>query len=153
MARRGSDTRALVLAAVGAVAAGLLVALALWAATGRGGSPTEYQPFDAGVAAGIKADLKDGGPYYVADPFGGDRSILFALEDGELVALSITRPGTDDCTVRWRDSRGGFEDCDGNLLESNQLARYATAIGTEGVQKGALLVDLRELLPAPEPLN
>ena len=42
---------------------------------------------------------------------------------------------------------------DVNIGFANQLARYATAIGTEGVQKGALLVDLRELLPAPEPLN
>ncbi len=129
------------------------MAVALWAVTGRGGSPTKYAPFDAGVATGIKADLKDGGPYYVADPFGGNRSILFALENGEVVALSITKPGTDNCTMRWKGQRGAFEDCDGNLLQSTQLARYATSVGTEGVQKGELLVDLRELLPPTNPLS
>lgn len=150
MATRRSDTTVLLAAAGGVLAAGLLVAVLLWTLTGRGGSPSEYEPFDAGVAAGIARDLEEGGPYYVADPFGGDRSILFALEDGEVVALSIVKPGTEDCVVRWRASRGGFEDCDGNLLRSTQLARYRTRIATEGDLRGELLVDLRTLDPPPE---
>ena len=33
------------------------------------------------------------GPFFVADPFGGDRSILLAIEDGQVVALSDIKPG------------------------------------------------------------
>ena len=147
-ASRRSDARALIVAAAAVTGAGLLVAVLILVATGRGGSPREDVPLDLGVAAGITQELRDGGPYYVANPFGG-RGIILALEDGEIVALSITRPGTDDCTVRWRDSKDGFQDCDGNVLQSTDLARYATRVETEGDQRGELLVDLRQLLPAP----
>jgi hypothetical protein len=144
-----SDAKLLVVAALGVIAAGLLVAGVLLFATSRAGSPTKYQPFDAGVAASIHSDLKDGGPFFVPDPFGGDRSILLALEDGKIVALSDVKPGTKDCRVRWRGSINSFVDCKDQKLKSTDLARYTSDIGQVGTDKGELFIDLRHREPAP----
>jgi hypothetical protein len=146
-----SDAKLLLVAAGAVVLAGVLVAAVLLLATGRASSPTKYVPFDAGVASSIKNELKDGGPYCVADPFGGDRTILLAIEDGEVVALSDIRPGTEDCRIRWRGSIDSFVDCDDERLDSTQLDRYRTEIGVTGPSKGELLIDLRHREPAPAP--
>ena len=146
-----SDTKLLLVATGGVIAAGLLVAAVLLLATSRAGSPTKPGPFDAGVAASIHRELKSGGPYFVPDPFGGNRSILLALEDHEIVALSDTLPGTKDCRVKWKGSVNSFVDCHGDKLKSTELARYRAEIGITGNQKGELLVDLRHRDPAPAP--
>ena len=138
-----SDAKLLLLAAGGVIVAGLLVAAVLLLATSRASSPTKYQPFDAGVASSIKKDLKHGGPFFVADPFGGDRSILLAIEDGQVVALSDIKPGTKDCRVRWRGSIDSFVDCNDHKLRSTDMARYESDIGQIGAAKGELLIDLR----------
>ncbi len=87
------------------------------------------------------------------DPFGGDRSILLALEDGKVVALSDVKPGTKDCRIRWRGSINSFVDCNDNKLKSTDLARYQSEVGQIGDQKGELLVDLRRREPAPAPAS
>jgi len=144
-----SDAKLLIVATGGVVVAGLLVAAVLLLATGRASSPTKYVPFDAGVAASIKSELKEGGPYFYADPFGGDRSILLAIEDGKIVALSDVRPGTKACRIRWRGSIDSFVDCNDEKLTSRELARYRTDVSTFGKSKGELFIDLRNLEPAP----
>lgn len=149
MAVSRSDAKLLLVATGAVVLAGLLVAAVLLLATSRASSPTKYQPFDAGVAKSIKKDLKDGGPYFVPDPFGGDRSILLAIEDGNVVALSDITPGTKDCRVRWKGSINSFVDCHDDKLKSTDLARYRTEIGLTGAAKGELLIDLRHKDPAP----
>lgn len=149
MALARSDAKILLVAAGAVIAAGLLVAAVLLLATGRASSPTRYEPFDAGVAAAIRKDLKDGGPYFVPDPFGGDRSILLALEDGEVVALSDVVPGTKDCRVRWRGSINSFVDCHDDKIRSTELARYESEVGKIGANKGELFIDLRRRQPAP----
>jgi hypothetical protein len=144
-----SDAKLLVVATGAIVLAGLLVAAVLLLATGRASSPTRYQPFPAGVASSIKSELKDGGPYFFPDPFGGNRNILLAIEGGKVVALSDILPGTKDCRVRWRGSIDSFVDCHDDKLESNQLDRYRTEIGLTGANKDELLIDLRHREPAP----
>ena len=144
-----SDAQLLLVAAGSVVLAGLLVAAVLLLATGRASSPTRYVPFDAGVASSIKQELKDGGPYFVADPFGGDRTILLAIEGGKVVALSDILPGTTSCRVRWRGSLDSFVDCHDDKLRSTQMARYRTEIGLLGANKGELLIDLRHREPPP----
>ena len=101
------------------------------------------------AVASIKKDLKSGGPYFVADPFGGDRSILLAIESGQVVALSDIKPGTKDCRVRWRGSIDSFVDCKDRKLQSTDLARYQSEVAEIGAQKGELLIDLRHRLAAP----
>ncbi len=140
----------LVLFAAGAVVlAGVLMAAVLLFATSRTDGPRRYQPFEAGNAADLKRQLREGGPFFVADPFGGHRSILFGLEDGEVVALSNVAPGTKECTIRWRGSIDRFVDCEGTRLESTDLDRWGTSIPETGPRKGLLLVDLREKIDAP----
>lgn len=149
VALQRSDAKLLLLAAGGVIVAGLLVAAVLLLATGRASSPTKYVAFPAGDATAIRNDLKKGGPFFFPDPFGGDRNILLALEDGEIVALSDIKPGTKDCRVRWRGSIDSFVDCHDEKLRSTDLARYQSEIGLVGANKGELLVDLRHREPAP----
>lgn len=144
-----SDAKLLIVATGAVVLAGVLVAAVLLLATGRASSPTKYQPFDAGVASSIKQQLKDGGPYFVPDPFGGNRNILLALESGTVVALSDIVPGSKDCRVRWRGSINSFVDCHDDKLKSTDLERYRTEIGLSGASKGELLIDLRHREAAP----
>jgi hypothetical protein len=146
-----SDTRLLLTATAAVVAAGVIVAVVLLFATGRSNSPTKYKPFAAGPAKAIKQQLEDGGPYYVPDPFGGNKSILFALESGQVVALSNILPGTTDCTMRWKGSVNRFQDCHGDRFTSVQLDRFKATIDQSGSGKGLLFVDLRKKLPAPSP--
>jgi hypothetical protein len=145
-----SDAKLLIVATGSVVLAGLLVAAVLLLATGRSSSPTTYQPFDAGVASSIKKELKDGGPYFVPDPFGGNRNILLALEGGQVVALSDIVPGSKECRVRWRGSINSFVDCHDDKIKSTELNRYRTEIGLSGASKGELLIDLRHREPAPQ---
>ncbi len=146
-----SDAKILLVATGSVILAGLLVAAVLLLATSRSSSPTKYAPFPAGVAQSIKSQLKEGGPYFFPDPFGGDRNILLAIEEGHVVALSDILPNTTSCRVRWRGSINAFEDCHGDKLKSGELARYRTEIGLVGANKGELLIDLRHREPAPEP--
>jgi hypothetical protein len=143
------DRPIIVVATLGVVLAGLLVAVVLLLATGRGGSPTRYEPFEAGAAKDIERSLKEGGPFYVPDPFGGNRSILFALEDGEVVALSNVVPNTDDCRVNIKNEGKAFVDCNGDRLRTDELARFPTTIRPSTNGTDILYVDLRTKEPAP----
>ena len=144
-----SDTKLLLAAAGAVILAGVLVAAVLLLASSRASSPTKYQAFPAGSATAIRNDLKDGGPFFFPDPFGGDRNILLALEGGKVVALSDIKPGTKDCRVRWRGSINSFVDCHDDKVRSAELARYQSEVGELGADKGQLLIDLRRREPAP----
>jgi hypothetical protein len=144
-----SDTRLLLGATLAVLVAGVLVAVVLLFATGQGGSPKTYRPFAAGLASAVKQDLRDGGPYYYPDPFGGQHSILFALEDGKIVALATQLPGTDDCIVKWKAPLERFVDCHGDRHVSQELDRYESYVDPAGENKGILFVDLRHKIPAP----
>jgi hypothetical protein len=146
-ARRG-DVKPLIFAAIGAIAIGAVVAGLIVYAT-RGRQPTKLAPFPAGLEQSIRNDVRQGGPVYYPDPFGGHRSIWFALEHDQLVALAGRTWERADCTVRWRGSLDAFVDCDGNRLTSEQLPRYPSSVPTTGADKGAVLVDVRRLLPPP----
>ena len=146
-----SDARLLLTATAAVVAAGVIVAVVLLFATGRSDSPTKYKPFSAGPAKAIKQQLKDGGPFYVPDPFGGNKSILFALENGQVVALSSITPGTTNCSVRWKGSVNRFQDCHGDRFTSEQLDRFEATVDETGSGKGLLFVNLRKKLAAPNP--
>ena len=145
------DARILLVATGAVVLAGILVAAVLLLATSRGGSPSKYQPFVAGDAGAIRQELKDGGPYFFPDPFGGNRNLLLALEHGQVVALATLLPNTTDCQVKWKGSVNHFVDCHGDRLDSTALDRYQVRVGESGSTKGLLLIDPRKRLPAPSP--
>jgi hypothetical protein len=143
------DTRLLIIAGACALGAGLALAALILFATSQGGSPSRYRPFNAGLASDIETKVKQGGPYFTPDPFGGSRTVMWAVEHGKVVALSITLPGTKDCAVRWKGRIDSFVDCHGNRVRSEQLDRFPSTVSTASDTKGALLVDLRRLEPPP----
>lgn len=149
--RRRGETRLLVVTGVLLAAAGLLIGALIFVVSRQGGSPHTYRPFNAGVAVDLARTVREDGPILFPDPFGGDKSTYLALEHGHLVALEITVPGTRDCGVKWRDPAHRFVDCHGDNLTSEDLARYETTVSTAKSTKGALLIDLRRLLPPPAP--
>jgi hypothetical protein len=144
-----SDTRLLLTATAAVVLAGVVVAVVLLFASGRSSSPKQYAPFRAGPEKEIARELREGGPFFFPDPFGGDKSVLFALEDGRVVALSNVLPGTRSCVLRWRGSIDRFEDCRGGRHTSTELDRFRTAVDAAGPDKGILKIDLRRKIAAP----
>jgi hypothetical protein len=148
---RRSDVKPLIIAAVAAIAMGLVVAALIWVATNRSRGPKKYTPFAAGLERSIRGDVTRGGPVFYTDPYGGYRGILFALEQDRLVALASHTWNANSCTVRWRGSIHHFVDCNGTRLTSEQLPRYPYTIPPAGAAKGAVLVDIRSVLPPPAP--
>jgi hypothetical protein len=51
--------------------------------------------------------------------------------------------------VIWRGSRDRFEDCDGERIRMDQLARYPVDIPERGPNKGQFLVNLSGNIPPP----
>ena len=146
-----SDTRLLIGAGAAAVLGGVLVAVVLLLATSRADSPKKYRPFPAGPETQLRSELRKGGPFYYPDAFGGKRSILFALEGDQVVALMTHTPGDEECRVRWRGSVDSFVDCRGTRLRSDQVGRYQTTISTQRGTGDVVVVDLRKELPPPAP--
>jgi len=146
-----TDTRLLIGAGIAAIAAGLLVAAVLLFATSRADQPKKYRPFPAGPDKQLRSDLRDGGPFYYPDAFGGKRSILFALEDDKVVALMTHTPGDEECRVKWRGSINSFVDCRGNKLRSVQVGRYETTVQQRSGVGPVVVVDLRKESPPPAP--
>jgi hypothetical protein len=145
---RRADTKPLIFAAIGALVIGAIVAGLIVVAT-RGKQPTKVAPFPAGLERSIRADVREGGPVYFPDPFGGRRSVWFVFEQNRLIALAGRTWQRASCTVRWRGSINRFVDCNGNRLTSDELPRYPSSVPTTGPNKGAVLVDVRSLLPPP----
>jgi hypothetical protein len=145
------DGKIIALATGAVIAAGLAIALVLLVATGRERSQAKAGPFPAGLASAVRANLKEGGPYFFPDPFGGDRNMMLALEGGKIVALSNIVPNSKTCAVRWKGRIDSFVDCHGDKLKSTELARFALSIPRQGDFEGELLIDPRELVPAPNP--
>ena len=83
------------------------------------------------------------------DPFGGDRNILFALEDGQVVALSNVVPNTKHCVVNVKNEGKSFVDCNGDKLETAELARFVTSTKPSSNGTVLLYVDLRKKEPPP----
>lgn len=148
-----SDTRLLVGAGAAAVLGGVLIAVVLLLATSRADQPKTYRPFAAGPETQLRSELRQGGPFYYPDAFGGKRSILFALEGDQVVALMTHTPGDSGCRVRWRGSVNSFVDCRGDRLRSDQLGRYETTIKNDADAGRIVVVDLRHELPPTAPAS
>lgn len=145
------DVKIIALASGAVILAGLVVAAVILIGTGRESAQKKAGAFPAGLASAVRSDLKDGGPYFFPDPFGGDKNMMLALEDGKIVALATLLPNSKTCQVKWKDSQKAFVDCHGDKLESTELSRYPSSVARSGNLKGILLIDPRELLPPPNP--
>ena len=144
------DARLLIVAGALAVVGGLVVAAVLLIATGGRSGPAEYRPFAAGPEFDLRRELRKGGPFYVPDPFGGNRSILWSLEDDQVVPLAVHTAGDRTCRVIWRGRVDSFEDCDDNRLTSDEIPRYRSRVPASGANEGIVLVDLARPPPPAE---
>jgi len=132
---------------------GIAVAGLLFLATGgTEGTPTDRRPVFLGLQPELRDKIEEGGPLYFASPF-GDNGFWLDLEDGQLVALDIVRPGTEHCIAKWRDPRQAYVDCDDQDLTSRDLDRFEVIIGKldarDDAPTDAVYVDLRRREPAP----
>ena len=145
------DLRLLLISGAAVVLAGLFVGALLLVSTDRqgGGTPDEPEPFKAGRAEDIEESLREEGPYYYADPFGGDDSIVFALEDGEVVPLAVNQSDMRDCSVKWKAQLEKFV-CGDERFDSTDLERFEATVPAAGDDEGVLIIDVRTRLPAPE---
>jgi hypothetical protein len=146
------DDRRVLLFAGGLVAlAGLAVAALLFLATGgTQDTPSGNKPLFLGLERELVAKIKEGGPLYFASPF-GENGFWLDLEDGQIVALDIVKPGTQNCKVKWRDPRGAYVDCDDQDLQVGDLNRFEVTVGKlqKNAPVDAVYVDLRVSEPAP----
>jgi hypothetical protein len=145
-----ADRRILVFAGVLVVFAGVAIALVLFFATGTQDTASSKAPLFLGIDRELHKKIEEGGPLYFASPF-GENGFWLDLEDDQLVALSLVKPGTKDCIVKWRDPRKAYVDCDDNDLQAPDLDRFKITIGSlqEGAPKDAVYVNLRQRSPAP----
>jgi hypothetical protein len=139
-----------IVATLGVLVLGLVIAAGILLITGRAKTPTLEGPVKFGFASSLREKAKTGGPFAYAGNRGDD-GFWVAIEDGELVALKIRKPGTNDCNVVWRGSRDTFVDCNGDPIRMDQLARYPTQIPKQGDNKGIFLVNLSGTIPPPAP--
>ena len=145
------DRRVLVFAGVLVAFAGIAVGLLLFFATGgTQDTPSSKEPLFLGIHRELVKKIEEGGPLYFASPF-GENGFWLDVEDGQLVALDIVKPGTTDCIVKWRDPRKAYVDCDDQDLQSADLDRFQVSTGSlqTGAPKNAVYVNLRVREPAP----
>jgi hypothetical protein len=146
-----ADRRVLVFAGVLVAFAGIAVGLLIFFATGgTEDTPSSNDPLFLGIERELLGKIDEGGPLYFASPF-GENGFWLDVEDGDLVALSLVKPGTTDCIVKWRDPRKAYVDCDDNDLQAVDLDRFEVTIGSlqKGAPKDAVYVNLRASTPAP----
>jgi hypothetical protein len=148
MSSRKGDTRVIVLATLGVLVLGLVIAASILLITGRAKNPAIKGSIPFGIARSLKEKAKEGGPFAFAGDT-GDSGFWIAIEDGNLVALKIQKPGTKDCNVIWRGSKNTFVDCHGRPIRIDQLARYPTKVPKKGPDKGILIVNLNGTIPPP----
>lgn len=146
-----SDRRLLLVTGSLVVLAALLVGTLLFLATGGAqGTPTR-KPVYIGLESELRRSINTGGPLYFAHPFGGT-GFWLAIDKGQLVALVARRPGTSDCTVKWRLTRHAYVDCHGTSLSTAQLDRYSLEYPRFGPEQGGVVIDFRHVAPAPQPV-
>ena len=121
----------------------------LWVATARDSDLTG--PIYIGTQRALARNIVEESPRYYAHPDGGD-GFWLDVEDGQLVALVIDRPGEKNCVVKWKEQQDAYVDCNGDELQSTQLDRYQLTVGPRnGSPKNSVYVNLskRKITPAP----
>ncbi|HZP27907.1 MAG TPA: hypothetical protein VFC99_03055 [Acidimicrobiia bacterium] len=144
-----SDRRILVIAFAMVAAAGVLIAAALFFATGGGkGDPKQTGPLYLGLASDLRSAINKGSPLYFANPFGGN-GFWLDRQAGRFVALDLVLPNTHDCEVRWKGRVDSYVDCHGDKVGIDDLDRFAVRLAPSGNSGQSVYVDLRKRIPAP----
>jgi hypothetical protein len=144
-----SDRRVLVIAVAMVFFAGLLVAAALFFATGgSNGTPKQTGPLYLGLTSELRSEIHQGSPLYFANPFGGN-GFWLDIVDHKFVVLDLVLPNTKSCTVEWKGRENSYVDCHGDKVGVADLARFKVTLAPSGKSGQSLYVDLRKRIPAP----
>jgi hypothetical protein len=133
------------------IAALFFVSVLVFATGGSTPSKKNTGPLYLGNASGLreKLDEGEGSPLYFANPFGGP-GFWLDREHGEFVALDVRVPNSKTCNVKWIGrNTNAYVDCNGDHLQSEELARYPIEVGQKGERKGSVFVDLKHVEPPP----
>jgi hypothetical protein len=139
VASRSSDIKLIVVATVGVLIAGFLIAGAALVAT-RGKGSLVCPELNIGAAADIRKTLESGGPTFTTG--GAGCGFWLALVDNDIVAYKADQP--DGCTLKLK--RDHWE-CGGVTVPEATLAQYPVNIRTVS-NIDAVFVDLRPPLAA-----
>jgi hypothetical protein len=143
-----SDRRILVFAIALVAFAGILIAAALFFATGGGkGDPKQTGPLYLGLASDLRGQIDKGSPLYFANPFGGN-GFWLDRRQGQFVALDLVLPSTHDCQVKWKGRRNSYVDCHGDKVTIADLDQYKVTLRKAGNSGQSVYVDLRKRIPA-----
>jgi hypothetical protein len=143
-----SDRRILVFAIALVAFAGILIAAALFFATGGGkGDPKQTGPLYLGLASDLRSQIAKGSPLYFANPFGGN-GFWLDRQNGSFVALALVLPHTHDCEVKWKGRQDSYVDCHGDKVTIDDLDQYKVSFRNGGNSGRGLYVDLRRRIPA-----
>jgi hypothetical protein len=144
-----SDRRVLVIAVVMVAFAGVLVAAALFFATGgTKGDPAQTAPLYLGLGSELRSEIKLGSPLYFANPFGAN-GFWLDIEHNQFVALDLVLPDTKNCTVKWKGLQNSYVDCHGDKVGIDDLDRYKITQAASGKSGTSVYVDLRKVTAAP----
>jgi hypothetical protein len=146
------DRRLLLVTGSFVVLAALLVGALLFLATGGAQGTPQRQPVYIGLESDLRTTLNQGPRLYFAHPFGGT-GFWLDVQSGHLVALVARVPGTQSCTVAWKNLRRGYYDCRDRKLAAGQLDRYRLQFPKFGPEQGGVIVDFRHVDPAPLPVS
>jgi hypothetical protein len=133
------------------VVAAVLATGVLFLATGGGApDPDNDEPLFLGPARSIRENLREEGPLYTPDPFGGPGLWQDLDADGRIVVYSVIVPGSKDCVVKWLEGRKAYVDqCTNRPVAAETLDRFEVTVERNGDSpKGSVFVDLRRRIPA-----
>jgi len=146
------DRRLLLVTGSFVVLAAVLVGALLFLATGGAQGTPSRKPVYIGLETDLRHTLDQGPRLYFAHPFGGT-GFWLDVQDGHLVALVASVPGSPSCTVAWKNLRRGYYDCHDRRLTAGQLDRYQLQFPKFGPTQGGVIVDFRHVDPAPVPVK
>jgi hypothetical protein len=109
-------------------------------------------PIKAGYEPQVRSDLQSGGPYVIADPNNTrNHSFYFDVENNKVIAVPLAVPGRPNCNITWKHIKKGygFVDCDGKVVNVDDLGRYPVSISKNASDAGALFVDVHNAQPSP----
>jgi hypothetical protein len=142
-----NDRQLLILTGSFVLIAAVLVAGVLWVVTTRDSKVTG--PIYLGPRNALVDNILEESPRYYAHPDGED-GFWLDVEDGDLVALVLDRPGEKDCVVKWKEQRDAYVDCNGQELQTADLDRYKLTVGSRGDSPAnSVYVHLKHSSPAP----
>lgn len=131
-----------------AIAGVLTASVLFFSVGGTQDTPSQTAPLFLGLDEQLRDKIREGSsPLYFPSPFGDD-GFWLDLENREFVAYVLVLPNTRHCTVKWKDPRDNYIDCNGDAVAPSDLDQYTVVLRNRSGGEHDVLVDLRKVTPA-----